>query len=103
MSKFDKDMQYSIFYPTPLDEIEDKFNDNIDVCVQLNDEIYTFTVVTLKNLNESIWLDKKGFVVPSMSPILIVKELRHEIIESLIDELYKDKELLKLYGKDLNN
>ena len=29
-------MDYSIFYPTPIDKIEDVNNDNIDVCVYLS-------------------------------------------------------------------
>ena len=31
-------MQYSIFYPTPLEKIKDITNDNIDVCVKTDGE-----------------------------------------------------------------
>ncbi len=38
-----------IIYPTPLDEIVDPFNDNIDVLVELDDgNCYTTVVITPK-------------------------------------------------------
>lgn len=45
-------MNYTIFYPTPLSEIHDITNDNIDICVQAdNGKRYTFVVTTPKNLD----------------------------------------------------
>lgn len=93
-------MQYSIKYPTPLDKIKDIYNDNIDICVQVKHKNYTFVIATIENLKESVWLNKEGYVTPS-APILIVEKLTNEIIEALMMELFKDKALVEIYGKDL--
>lgn len=95
-------MKYSIYYPTPLNEIKDIKNDNIDVCVNTEFESYTFVIATIDNLKETAWYDKRGFVSPC-APILLVESLTKETIECLIEELSKDEVLFKLYGKDLNN
>jgi len=92
-------MQYTIYYPTSLDKIENLYNDNIDVCVQVKRKNYTFVVATIENLKEPIWLDKKGYVTPA--PILIVEKLTKESIEALLEELFKDKTLVDIYGKDI--
>jgi hypothetical protein len=93
-------MRYSIFYPTPLEEIKDITNDNIDVCVKTEEEAYTFVVATIENLKSSVWMDKRGFVKPS-APVLVVETLTKESIESLVGELLKDKTLAKIYGQNL--
>ena len=50
-------MNFEIFYPTPLAEIEDPTNANIDVCVRTNEgKDYTLVFITpdnLKSLMES--------------------------------------------------
>lgn len=44
-----------IIYLTPLDEILDSFNDNIDVLVELDDgNCYTTVVITPKNISQLI-------------------------------------------------
>lgn len=92
-------MKYSIYYPTPLEKIQNIKNDNIDVCVRTADREYTFVVATIENLRQPCWLDPRGFVAPC-APILIVDSLKKEVIEKLIDELCKDERLLEIYGRD---
>ena len=89
----------SIEYPTPLKNCNIK-NDNIDICVRTKHKSYTFIIATIENLRTSIWLDKRGFIIPS-APILIVEELTKDIIEALLEELFKDKLLVEIYGKDI--
>ncbi len=93
-------MNYKIEYPTPLDEIKDEYNDNIDVCVSIDGKAYTFVVVTLENLKTAHWLNENGYVTPGAPP-LIVEKLANETIEALLEELVKDETLLKRYGSDL--
>jgi hypothetical protein len=92
-------MEFKIYYPTPLSEIKDIYNDNIDVCVKTEQgESYTFLVVALNNLKESIWLNKRGYITPC-APFLIVEKLSEKIIEDLLNEVFKDQLLANLYGK----
>lgn len=93
-------MAYQIYFPTPLCEIADVENDNIDVCVQTEKEHYTFTVATLKNLSEPCWMNGDGFVEPC-APFLVVEKLTEEVIAKLIGSLMQDKKLAALYGKDV--
>ena len=93
-------MQYLIFYPTPLEGIKDITNDNIDICVETEEENYTFVVATIENLKSSIWMDEIGFVKPC-APVLMVEKLTKGSIEALVEELLKDKTLMKIYGQNL--
>ena len=93
-------MQYSIYYPTSLDKIQDIKNNNIDICVKIKSKNYTFVIATLDNLKEPMWMDPRGFVIPS-APVLLVDKLTKETIEALVEELVKDESLLKIYGQDL--
>ena len=95
-------MKYKIFYPTPMDEI-DVFNDNIDVCVTLeNGKEYTITVATAENLKELMRKDGKRFIEPT-EPFAIVESITEENIKALIDKLVQGEEIvLDIYGGDLS-
>ncbi len=93
-------MKYNVYFPTPLEEIADIYDDNMDVCVEFNGRTYTFLIVTIKNLKSSAWLNQKGYVVPS-DPFLIVEAFKKDIIEDLLKELFKDVRLLEIYGSDI--
>ncbi len=90
-------MNYTIFYPTPLSEISDITNDNIDVCVQTDDgKSYTFVVATPKNLN---FLMKKDNLSPNFR-FLAVAALTESAIRSIIDAVMADPALAGWYGED---
>ena len=97
-------MKYKIHYPTPLEKSENIYDDNIDVIVNTEDgDSFTFVVVTLKNLENICWMNPKGYVEPA-APFFIVEKLSHEIIESLIKELFDDPfdDYRRVYGKSLH-
>lgn len=74
-----------ISYPTPLEQVKDIYNDNIDVFVELEDgETYTFVVTTPKNL---IWYmdnNNQEFIEAGAHDI-IVKSLTEENIREAIE------------------
>ena len=98
-------MDYTIFYPTALDEI-DPHNQNIDVCVTLADGRYfTFVVATPENLKHLMKQDGVPYLIPGL-PFLIVEELTDHNIRSVIEELIRydeqwDDTLLRIYGLGL--
>lgn len=98
-------MEYTIFYPTALNEI-DPHNDNIDVCVTLEDgRSFTFVVATPETLKRLMEKDGVPYLIPGL-PFLIVNELTDHNIRSVIEELIDyDKEwddtLLRIYGSSL--
>ena len=93
-------MKYSIFFPTPLDQL-DKVNDNVDVCIQLeNGKQYTFVVATPSNLQNLMKKDRVSFICPC-SPFLIVEELTENNVYSVLEEVMKDPVLSHVYGDDL--
>ena len=72
----------SIEYPVPLEDCN-KMNDNIDIFVMLeNGKKYCVTVATVD------WI--QGYIgtgyMPSGAPDIIVRELRHQLIEEAVNE-----------------
>lgn len=74
-----------ITYPTDLSEINDIFNDNIDVFVETDDGmIFTMTVSTPLYYLERMEKEELGYI-PACPPDVIVKELTHETIFKAIE------------------
>lgn len=82
----------NISFPVPnqLEKIPDIEDNNIDVCVELEDG-YTHTVIvaTSKNLLSLMDKDKMNFLEPGC-PFIIVKRLTKEIIEETIKAYAED-------------
>jgi phosphatidate phosphatase APP1 len=88
----------NISYPTPLSEIEDIENDNVDVFVELEDGVtYTVVISTPKNL--FVQMDSEGsHYIPASPPHIIVRTLTHDNIRNAIESFAKeDAYWLKLY------
>lgn len=93
-------MKYCFTFPTPLDLI-DRENDNVDVCVELeNGKHYTFVIATPRNLNTLMKKDRIPYLKPG-APFLIVEELTEKNIRSVIEAVMEDPVLLHVYGEDL--
>ena len=93
-------MQYTLFYPTPLDEINAE-NDNMDVCLTMADgTTYTLVVCTPDNLKTLMQQDGIPYCPPA-APFLVVERLTEENITRLVAELVQGgAPLLRLYGGD---
>lgn len=77
-----------IEYPTELSKI-DKYNDNIDVFVETEDNQYfTMTVCTPKFYESYMDKEKIDFISAG-SPDIIVKELTDEIIRKALEDYCK--------------
>lgn len=87
-----------IEFPTPLSEIADIENDNLDVFIELEDGFsYNVVVSTPKNL---IWYMEKENLnyIPAAPPDIIVKSLtENNIIEAIKNYAQDDAFWLKLY------
>ncbi len=87
-----------IDFPTPLSEIEDVENGNIDVFVQLEDGMtYTLVISTPKNL---LWyMDKENLnFIPASPPDIIVRSLTERNIRDALENYSKGNAFwLKLY------
>ena len=93
-------MNYTIFYPTPLSEIHDITNDNIDVCVQAdNGKRHTFVVTTPKNLDFLMKKDNLSCILPDFR-FLTVTALTESAIRAVIDAVMKKPALAEWYGED---
>ena len=93
-------MNYTIFYPTPLSEIHDITNDNIDVCVQAdNGKRHTFVVTTPKNLDFLMKKDNLSCILPDFR-FLTVTALTESAIRAVIDAVMKKPALAEGYGED---
>ena len=93
-------MNYTIFYPTPLSEIYDITNDNIDVCVQAdNGKRHTFVVTTPKNLDFLMKKDNLSCILPDFR-FLTVTALTESAIRAVIDAVMKKPALAEWYGED---
>ena len=91
-------MQYSVFYPTKISELSDCSNDNIDVCITLeNGKNYTLVFITPLNLEEIMRKDGVSYVDPHFK-FIVVERLSEQIIESVIRNLASDECLLREYG-----
>lgn len=87
-----------ISYPTPLEQVKDIYNDNIDVFIELDDGFcYNMLVVTPQNLS---WLMEEEDMnyLPAGVPYIVVKSLTEESIRSAIENYLEDDGYwLKLY------
>ena len=93
-------MNYTNFYPTPLSEIYDITNDNIDVCVQAdNGKRHTFVVTTPKNLDFLMKKDNLSCILPDFR-FLTVTALTESAIRAVIDAVMKKPALAEWYGED---
>lgn len=94
-------MQYTIFYPTRIEEIEDISNDNIDVCITTDThKHYTFVIATAENIAKQLLKDCD--YMPPVPPVLVVKRLTYQIIERMIAEIMsQDERIIDLYGSDV--
>ena len=93
-------MEYSIFFPTPLREI-DPHNDNLDVCLRMQDgREYTFLVVTPENLKGMMEREGLPYLRPGL-PFLVAETLTEDVIVRLIREIAEDAGLLRIYGSDI--
>lgn len=88
----------NIKYPTPLTDVKDIENDNIDIFVETDDGMsYTFVVTTPKNY---YWyMDKEGInYIPASPPDIIVRTLTEENIKEAVESYLDDNGYwLKLY------
>ena len=93
-----------IDYLSSLEEINDIFNYNMDVCVTLEDG-YTYVVVvgTPKNLLTLMKNENKNFLSPG-DPIIIVKEMTKPVIEEALEAYAKEDNAyhLKFYSAELD-
>lgn len=87
----------NIDFPTPLSEINDVENDNVDVFVTLEDGMtYTVVAITPKNLAEYMNKENLNFI-PASSQNIIVNKLTEEIIREALENYVQDDALwLKL-------
>lgn len=93
----------SINFLSSLEDIDDIFDDNIDVSVNLeNGKNYVVVVGTPKNLLTLMENEKSDFLSPG-DPIVIVKKMTKEVIEEAI-KAYADKDgyFLKFYSAELD-
>lgn len=76
----------NVSYPTPLSEIINKENDNIDVFIELEDgSKITIVVRTPKNLISLMNRENVDYLTPPQ-PEIIVKSLTHENIKKAVEE-----------------
>ena len=79
-----------ISFPSPLKHIEDIYDDNLDVFVELEDgSEYTVIVGTPKNFLTLMNRDEMDFLEPGC-PFIIVRKLTVEVIEKAIDAHTQD-------------
>ena len=91
-------MKYSVFYPTKISEIPDIYNDNIDVCVTLeNGKTYTLVFITPANLEEMMKKDGLSYVDPYFK-FIVIECISESILDAVIKNLVSDEHLLHEYG-----
>ena len=93
----------SITFLSDLEDVEDIFDDNIDVSVNLeNGRNYVLVVGTPKNLLRLMENEKSDFLSPG-DPIVIVKKITKEVIEEIIQAYAEDDAYcLKFYSAELD-
>ena len=93
----------SINFLSPIEDIDDIFDDNMDVSVNLeNGRNYVVVVGTPKNLLRLMENEKSNFLSPG-DPIVIVKKMTKEVVEEAI-QAYADDDAhyLKFYAAELD-
>ena len=95
-------MDYSVFYPTPLSEL-DPHDGNIDVCVTFADgQNCTFVFATPRNLCTLMERDGTTYLEPGL-PFLFVRELTDKNIRACLDAISDDRAARNLYGTQILN
>ena len=93
-------MKYSVFYPTPISEIKDIRNDNIDVCVTCEDgREFSFVFITPENLKQMMATENTQHI-DFRFKFIVVKELSERIIEEALCELMSEEYFCNFYGTD---
>lgn len=93
-------MDFEIFYPTPLAEIENPTNANIDVCVRTNEgKDYTLVFITPDNLKFLMESNNESYIHPDFK-FIVVKQLTEGDIYAAISAIAKEPHLLQQYGED---
>ena len=91
---------FEIFFPTPLTEIEDPTNANIDVCVRTTEEKdYTLVFITPDNLKSLMESNNEAYIHPDFK-FIVIKQISEDVIIAAIKEIAKDPYLLQQYGGD---
>ena len=79
-----------ISFPIPLKNIENIYDDNIDVFVDLeNGRNYTVVVATYQNILSLLNQENSNFLPPG-EPMILVRKLTMEVIEEAIQAYAKD-------------
>ena len=93
----------SINFLGPIEDIDDIFDYNMDVSVNLeNGQNYVVVVGTPKNLLRLMENEKSDFLSPG-DPIVIVKKMTKEVIEQAIKAYAEDDAYcLKFYSAELD-
>ena len=96
-------MNYKLFFPTPIQEV-DPINDNIDVCITLEDgSQYTLVITTPDNLKALMKKENLSYIEPSL-PFCVVDKITEDNIKKLVESLLNDEKIfLKIYGSDLTS
>lgn len=93
-------MEYTIFYPTPLTEI-DPLDGNLDVCVTFADGQHcTFVFATPQNLITQMKGEGRSYLEPGL-PFLFVQELTDENIRACLDAISDDRAMKNLHGAQI--
>jgi hypothetical protein len=93
----------SINFLSPIEDIDDIFDDNMDVSVNLENGLnYVVIVGTPKNLLRLMENEKSNFLSPG-DPIVVVKKMTKEVVEEAI-QAYADDDAhyLKFYAAELD-
>ena len=93
----------SINFLGPIEDIEDIFDYNMDVSINLeNGQNYVVVVGTPKNLLKLMANEKSDFLSPG-DPIVIVKKMTKEVVEEAIQAYAEDDGYyLKFYSAELD-
>lgn len=93
----------SITFLSDFKDVEDIFDDNMDVAVKLDDgHKYIVVVATQKNLLTLMDNEKSDFLSPG-DPMIIVRKLTKEVVEKAIQAYAEDEAYyLKFYAAELD-
>ena len=95
-------MEYTVFYPTPLDEIDPR-DGILDVCVTFADgQDRTFVFATPQNLVTLMKGEGKPYLEPGL-PFLFVEELTDANIRACLDAISDDRAMRSLHGAQILN
>ena len=93
-------MDYTIFYPTPLSEI-DPHDDNVDVCVTFADgQSCTFVFAIPQNVSTLMAGEGKPYLEPGL-PFLFVEELTDANIRACLNSISDDRAMRNLHGAQI--